>query len=109
MEPDNHLLKKEKSSEPNLHFSGFMLIFGRVPQNTASIFDTVCLWMVGNLYIDFIHQYPLEMSGMSQWLFLVPLKGGIGSIFHPPEGKDYKWYISGIYCQLGDYMLPTTV
>ena len=20
----------------------------------------------------------------------------------PPEGKDYKWYISGIYCQLGD-------
>ena len=28
---------------------------------------------------------------------LVPLKGGIGSIFHPPEGKDYKWYISGIF------------
>ena len=43
-----------------------------------------------------------------QWLFLVPLKGGIGSIFHPPEGKDYKWYISGIYCQLGGYMPPTT-
>ena len=20
----------------------------------------------------------------------------------------YTWYISGIYCQLGDYMLPTT-
>ena len=20
----------------------------------------------------------------------------------------YKWYISGIYCQLGDYMIPTT-
>ena len=20
----------------------------------------------------------------------------------------YKWYISGIYCQLGDYMVPTT-
>ena len=39
---------------------------------------------------------------------MVPLKGGIGSIFHPPEGKDYKWYISGIYCQLGDYMPPTT-
>ena len=43
-----------------------------------------------------------------QWLFLVPLKGGIGSIFRPPEGKDKKWYISGIYCQLGDYMPPTT-
>ena len=31
---------------------------------------------------------------------LVPLKGGIGSIFHPPEGKDYKWYIlpiGGLY------------
>ena len=24
---------------------------------------------------------------VSQWLFLVPLKGGIGSIFHPPEGN----------------------
>ena len=39
-----------------------------------------------------------------QRLFLVPVKGGIGSIFDPPEGKDYKWYISGIYCQLGDYI-----
>ncbi len=29
-----------------------------------------------------------------------PLKGGIGSIFDPPEGKDYKWYIlpiGGLY------------
>ena len=44
-----------------------------------------------------------------QWLFLVPIKGGIGSIFSPPRfGKDYKWYISGIYSQLGDYMPPTT-
>ena len=48
----------------------------------------------------------LPTSG--QWLFLVPLNGGIGSIFHPPEGKDYKWYISDIYCQLRDYMPPTT-
>ena len=41
--------------------------------------------------------------------FLVPLNdGGISSSFHPPEGKEYKWYISGIYCQLGDYMPPTT-
>ena len=39
---------------------------------------------------------------------MLPLTGGIGSIFYPPEGKDYKWYISGIYCQLGDYMRPTT-
>ena len=33
----------------------------------------------------------------------------MGSVaYNPPEGKDYKWYISGIYCQLGDYMPPTT-
>ena len=38
---------------------------------------------------------------------LVPLKGGIGSIFHPPEGKDYKWYICGIFpAKWGDYMPP---
>ena len=30
---------------------------------------------------------------------LVPVTGGIGSIWGPPEGKDYKWYFS---CQLGD-------
>ena len=39
-----------------------------------------------------------------QWLFLVPVKGGIGSIFHPQtNGRTisgiYKWYIS---YQLGD-------
>ena len=71
-----------------------------------------------DLKLLFLKRRPLEcqlnrlMNARSkcldQWLFLVPLKGGIGSIFHPPEGKDYKWYISGIYCQLGDYMLPTT-
>ena len=44
-----------------------------------------------------------------QWLFLVPVKGGLGSIWGHPEGKEYKWYISSIYCQLGDYMLPTTL
>ena len=42
-----------------------------------------------------------------------PIKGGIGSIFYPPKGKDHKWYILYIpliyhlyiaimYCQLGD-------
>ena len=29
--------------------------------------------------------------------------------YNPPEGKEYKWYTSGIYCQLGDYILPTTL
>ena len=40
-----------------------------------------------------------KVQGISidQWLFLVPIKGGLGSIWGPPEGKDYKWYISGIF------------
>ena len=29
-------------------------------------------------------------------------------LYTQPEGNIYTWYISGIYCQLGDYMLPTT-
>ena len=41
----------------------------------------------------------------NQWLFLVPVKGGIGSIFHPPGSARtisgiYKWYIlpiGGLY------------
>ena len=29
----------------------------------------------------------------------------MGSVaYNHPIGKDYKWYISGIYCQLGDYI-----
>ena len=47
---------------------------------------------------------PLNKS--YQWIFLVPLKGGRDSI--TPQQATYKWYISGIYCQLGDYMPPTT-
>ena len=42
------------------------------------------------------------LASTSMVVEMVPLKGGIGSIWGPPEGKDYKWYISGIYCQLGD-------
>ena len=36
----------------------------------------------------------ISMVGM-----LVPVKAGmVGSMFHPPRfGKDYKWYISGIF------------
>ena len=34
--------------------------------------------------------------------------GGRDSIRPPTEGKEYTWYISGIYCQLGENMLPTT-
>ena len=41
--------------------------------------------------------------------FLVPLMGG-GLYRITPEGNIiiYKWYISGIYCHLGDYKLHTT-
>ena len=28
---------------------------------------------------------------------MVPEKGGMGSISPPKFGKDYKWYISGIF------------
>ena len=38
--------------------------------------------------------------------FLVPLIGGRYHII--TQLAIYKWYISGIYCQLGDYMVPTT-
>ena len=31
----------------------------------------------------------------------------MGSVaYNHPIGKDYKWYISGIYCQLGDHISP---
>ena len=31
----------------------------------------------------------------------------VGSIFHPPEGKDYKWYISGIiFLPIGGWTMP---
>ena len=38
-------------------FSGFMLIFGGVPQNTTSIIWHGLLWLVGSLFVNFIHQY----------------------------------------------------
>ena len=39
-----------------------------------------------------------------QWLFLVPLIGGRWYII--TQLAIYKWYISGIYCQLGTYISP---
>ena len=42
-------------------------------------------------------------------MFLVPVKGGIGSIFHTPEGKDYKWYVSGMtFLPIGGWTMPPT-
>ena len=42
----------------------------------------------------------------NQWLFLVPLKGGRWHVI--PQLAIYTTYIPLIYCQLGDYMPPTT-
>ena len=43
-----------------------------------------------------------EIQGKYQWLFLVPLIGGRYHIV--TQLAIYKWYISGIYCQFGDYI-----
>ncbi len=49
-------------------------------------------------YMTFQFHVFIHAESFFQWLFPVPIKGGIGSIFHPPRfGKDYKWYISGIF------------
>ena len=53
------------------------------------------LWEV----TSWIHQF-------GQWLFLVPLIGGRYHII--TQLAVYTTYIPLIYCQLGDYMVPTT-
>ena len=42
-----------------------------------------------------------------QWIILVLVIGGRDYITH--QKAIYTWYISGIYCQLGDYILSTTL
>ena len=46
---------------------------------------------------------------ISQWLFLVPVKGGIGGIFDPPIWQE-KCHLYTTYspCLLGGYIIPTT-
>ena len=60
-----------------------------------------CLWPLDLLRVMFYF-----VAWYSQWLFLVPLIGGRWYII--TQLAIYKWYISGIYCQLGDYISPTT-
>ena len=43
---------------------------------------------------------------LAQWLFLVPLRGGIGGIVHPPIGSIYHLYTTYSPCLLWGYMLP---
>ena len=55
-------------------------------------------WMMGipNLYLHVSHggwNRETSIHPFFQWLFLVPLKGGIGGIFHPPIGRKYTTYI----------------
>ena len=76
--PENHRLQ-------STFFSGWGYVI--VPYRSGSP-----LYKVWKLTI---HPSNQETSTTYQWLFLVPLIGG-------------RWYISRIYCQLGDYMVPTT-
>ena len=48
----------------------------------------------------------LPSTVFCQWLILVPLIGGRYHIIS--QLAAYTTYIPLIYCQLGDYMLPTT-
>ena len=48
----------------------------------------------------------LGVKGHHQWSFLVPLIGGRWYII--TQLAEYTTYIPLIYCQLGDYMVPTT-
>ena len=44
----------------------------------------------------------------NQWLFLVPLIGGIGDIQNHPISSIYHLYTTCSPCQLGDYISPTS-
>lgn len=41
-------------------------------------------------------------NGLFWWLV-------VGFFQNPVEGNIYLWYISSMYCQLGDFILPTTL
>ena len=47
-----------------------------------------------------------ENGALSSVHVITDASNGVG--FHSWMIGIYKWYISGIYCQLGDYMPPTT-
>ena len=60
--------------------------------------------------LGFISPGTLEL--VDQWLFLVPIKGGIGGIVHPPIGSIYHVYTTYILPSRGLYnpyhLLPET-
>ena len=79
--------------------------FGHQPVYRYKVFFS---WESENrLYQIRIHRNThIRIKWWCQWFFQVPLEGGRDYI--TPQKAIYKWYISGIYCQLGDYMPPTT-
>ena len=53
----------------------------------------------------------ISPDSSNQWLFLVPLKGGIGSIFHPPGSARTisVVFLSGIFfLPIGGWTMPPT-
>ncbi len=50
-----------------------------------------CFWRIYQWFT--IKLPPVTKITTDQWLFLVPLKGGIGSIVHPPIGSIYIYTI----------------
>ena len=40
---------------------------------------------------------------------IIPVLVTGGRDYITPQKAIYTWYISGIHCQLGDYILPTTL
>ena len=62
------------------------------------LFQTIIL----GIHVSFREcSYSKEMFWfLNQWLFLVPVKGGIGGIVHPPIGRKNATYIlpsGGLY------------
>ena len=95
-------------------------------------FLKILSWIIWYLLVSSWYQleymiYPISITWTMSWIFkprysaagpllqinwlfhrivLVLVIGGRDYII--PQKAIYSWYISGIYCQLGDYMLPTT-
>ncbi len=66
----------------------------RVSQHTASARVSAALTGTGTVGSS-LQDVEDALPG-SQWLFLVPLKGGIGGIVHPPIGRFFTTYIPRI-------------
>ncbi len=64
------------------------------------------------MWISELHFYGsilrAKLTPWSMVVEMVPVKGGIGGIVHPPIGRKNATYIPLIYCLLGGKTLPTT-